>query len=71
MYILTRFFQIDPLRGVFIIITQMMASLLAAVVCYGLLPSGSLPATELGEHTTVTQGLFIEMLLTAQVCSFS
>ncbi|CAJ2510591.1 Uu.00g062160.m01.CDS01 [Anthostomella pinea] len=58
---------VNPVRGVLSIITQMVASILAAAICYGLLPPGSLPATKLGDQTSITQGLFIEMFLTAQV----
>jgi aquaporin related protein len=58
---------ISPLRGVLIVATQVVSSIAAAAVCYGLLPEGSLATTELGEQTSVVQGLFIEMFLTAQV----
>lgn len=47
----------------------MVASIVAVAICYGLLPEGSLPATELGPRTSIQQGLFIEMFLTAQVSS--
>jgi aquaporin related protein len=46
--------------------SQVVASMAAAATCYGLLPEGSLAKTELGEYTSVTQGLFIEMFTTAQ-----
>ncbi|KAJ4353200.1 Aquaporin-1 [Didymosphaeria variabile] len=58
---------VDPVRGVLCIVTQMVASIVAAAIAYGLLPPGSLPATELGEQTSITQGVFIEMFLTTQV----
>ena len=58
---------ISPLRGVLMVGTQMVASIVAAAVCYVLLPEGSLATTELGAQTSVVQGVFIEMLLTAQV----
>ncbi|KAL1607644.1 Aquaporin-1 [Paraconiothyrium brasiliense] len=49
------------------IIRAMVASMVAAAIAYGLLPPGSLPVTELGEQTSITQGVFIEMFLTAQI----
>ncbi|KAF2691078.1 aquaporin-like protein [Lentithecium fluviatile CBS 122367] len=58
---------ISPLRGGLMIATQMVASIAAAAACYRLLPEGSLATTELGTQTSVVQGLFIEMFLTAQV----
>ena len=53
--------------GLLDIISQLVGSILACGICYALLPPGSLPVTELGNQTTVTQGLFIEMFLTAQL----
>jgi aquaporin related protein len=58
---------VPPVDGLLDMASQMAASIAAAAVAYGLLPPGSLAATELGEYTTVTQGLFIEMFITAQV----
>jgi aquaporin related protein len=52
--------------GLFNPAVTMVASIAAAATCYGLLPEGSLAKTELGEYTSVTQGLFIEMFITAQ-----
>jgi aquaporin related protein len=58
---------VPPLDGLLDIISQLFGSILASAIAYGLLPSGALAATELGDTTTVTQGLFIEMFITAQV----
>lgn len=58
---------VDPLSGILDIVSQLAGSLLASAIVYALLPPGSLTPTELGDYTTVTQGLFIEMLLTAQL----
>ena len=58
---------VPPLDGLLDIISQLFGSILASAIAYGLLPSGALAATELGDMTTVTQGLFIEMFITAQV----
>ena len=58
---------VPPLDGLLDIFCQLMGSILASAIAYGLLPPGALAATELGSTTTVTQGLFIEMFITAQV----
>jgi len=58
---------VPPLDGLLDVFSQLAASILASAIAYGLLPEGALAATELGENTTVTQGLFIEMFITAQV----
>ncbi|KAK8132860.1 hypothetical protein PG999_001033 [Apiospora kogelbergensis] len=56
-----------PIRALLIIAGQMLGSIAASAVIRGLLPNGTAAATELAAGTTVTQGLFIEMFLTAQV----
>jgi aquaporin related protein len=58
---------VPPLDGLLDIFSQLAGSILASAIAYGLLPPGALAATTLGENTTVTQGLFIEMFITAQV----
>jgi aquaporin related protein len=58
---------VPPIDGLLDIISQLAGSVLACGICYALLPPGSLPPTELGNQTSVTQGLFIEMFLTAQL----
>jgi aquaporin related protein len=58
---------VPPVDGLLDIFSQLVGSILASAIAYGLLPPGALAATELGNTTTVTQGLFIEMFITAQV----
>jgi aquaporin related protein len=58
---------VPPIDGLLDIISQLVGSILACAICYGLLPPGSLAMTELGSQTTVVQGLFIEMFLTSQI----
>lgn len=55
------------LRGFLIIIAQILAGIAAAAVVDGLCPGPLAVRTSLGGGTTVTQGLFIEMFLTAQL----
>jgi len=59
--------SVQPLDGLLYIASQLSGALLACGICYALLPPGALPATELGDQTTITQGVFIEMFLTAQL----
>ncbi|KAK7928637.1 aquaporin [Apiospora marii] len=56
-----------PIRALLIVAGQMLGSIAASAIIRGLLPNGTASRTELAAETTVTQGLFIEMLLTAQV----
>ncbi|KAK6860183.1 hypothetical protein PG995_003819 [Apiospora arundinis] len=56
-----------PLRALLIVVGQMLGSIAASAVIRGLLPNGTAAGTKLAAGTTVTQGLFIEMFLTAQV----
>ncbi len=56
---------IGPLRAVFITLAQILGAVAAAAVVAGLLPGPLLVGTGLGGGTSVVQGLFIEMFLTA------
>ncbi|KAK8122416.1 aquaporin-like protein [Apiospora sp. TS-2023a] len=56
-----------PIRALLIVAGQMLGSIAASAVIRGLLPNGTAAGTELSAGTSVTQGLFIEMFLTAQV----
>ena len=58
---------VPPLDGVLDIASQIVGSIVASAIARALLPVGSLAATTLGEQTSVVQGLFIEMFITAQV----
>lgn len=58
---------VSPMRGLMIILTQVVACITASGVLIELVPPNSVSMTELGEGTSVVQGLFIEILLTAQV----
>ncbi|KAK1757989.1 aquaporin-2 [Echria macrotheca] len=55
------------LRSVFVIISQLLGGIAAAAVVSGLFPGPMGVATTLGRGTSVTQGLFIEMFLTAEL----
>ncbi|KAK8074779.1 aquaporin-like protein [Apiospora hydei] len=56
-----------PIRALLIVVGQILGSIAASAVIRGLLPNGNAAGTELAAGTSVTQGLFIEMFLTAQV----
>ncbi|KAJ4336211.1 Aquaporin-1 [Ascochyta clinopodiicola] len=58
---------VPPIDGLCDMVAQLVASILASAICFALLPAGALATTELGSQTTITQGLFIETLLTAQL----
>lgn len=58
---------VPPVDGACDMLSQLVASILAAGICYALLPAGALAATELGSQTSVARGLFIEAILTAQL----
>ncbi|KAI0007218.1 aquaporin-like protein [Xylariaceae sp. FL0662B] len=55
------------LRGVLVIISQLAGSIAASAVLLGIQPGGLTVGTSLGGGTSVVQGLFIEMFLTAQL----
>ncbi|KAI8951467.1 aquaporin-like protein [Xylaria longipes] len=54
-------------RGVIVIISQLVGSIAAAGVISGLLPGGLYVSTTLSKNTSVVQGFFIEFFLTAQL----
>jgi len=56
-----------PIRALLIVTGQMLGSIAASAVIRSLLPNGTAAGTKLAAGTSVTQGLFIEMFLTAQV----
>ncbi|KAF9871397.1 hypothetical protein CkaCkLH20_11044 [Colletotrichum karsti] len=58
---------VKPLRGLCIVPAQLLASIAAAGVVYGVLPGPLKVANTLGNGATIPQGFFIEMLLTAQL----
>jgi aquaporin rerated protein, other eukaryote len=58
---------IKPVRAVVVFIAQLLASITAAGVVSGLFPGPLNVATTLGGGTTIKQGVFIEMFLTAEL----
>ncbi len=65
--LLTRDPEVTYVRGILIIIAQILGAIAASGVVYGLQPGGFNVATTLAKPTTVVQGLFIEMFLTMQL----
>ncbi len=55
------------MRTVVVIISQFVAGICAAAVVSALFPGPMAVATTLGGGTSIAQGLFIEMFLTAQL----
>ncbi|KAK7403879.1 Aquaporin-1 [Neonectria punicea] len=58
---------VKPIRGLFIVPTQLVAAIAAAAVTDGLLPGPLGVANTLGGGASKAQGLFLEMFLTAQL----
>ncbi|RYO87293.1 hypothetical protein DL764_008881 [Monosporascus ibericus] len=58
---------VSVLRGILVIISQILGAMVAAAVVEGLTPGRLNVGTGLGGVTTTSQGLFIEMFLTAQL----
>lgn len=56
-----------PVRAVMTCIAQFLAGIAAAGVVYGLYPETLNVSTTLGANTSIAQGLFIEMFLTAEL----
>ncbi|KAI3321715.1 aquaporin-like protein [Xylariaceae sp. AK1471] len=54
-------------RGVIVILSQFLGGIAAAAVVSGLQPGGLYVSTTLAGNTSVVQGLFIEVFLTAQL----
>lgn len=57
----------DYIRGILIIVAQILGGISASAVVSALLPGPLAVRTELGGGTSIVQGLFIEMFLTAQL----
>src|ERR1700712_4172370 len=55
------------LRGIFLVISQILGGITAAAICSALFPGPLTVRTSLGCGTSVVQGLFIEMFLTAEL----
>jgi len=58
---------IKPLRAILVFIAQLLSSIAAAGVVAGLFPGPLNVSTLLGGGTTIAQGVFIEMFLTAEL----
>ena len=58
---------VKPVRGLCVLAAQLVAAIAAAAAVDGLLPGPLLVANKLGGGASVVQGLFIEILLTAQL----
>lgn len=58
---------VEPFDGFLDIFSQLLGSIMVSAIAYVLLPTGSLAAVKLGDSTSVSQGLFIEMFITTQV----
>lgn len=57
----------SPIRGLLIALAQLIAGIAAAGVVSALFPGPLNCSTRLGGGTSIVQGLFIEMFLTAQL----
>ena len=55
------------LRGLFLTIAQILGGITAAAICSALSPGPLTVRTNLAGGTSITQGLFIEMFLTAEL----
>ena len=58
---------LPPVRGVLLFIVQILGAISSAAVCSCLFPGELAVTTTLSEGTSIPQGLFIEMFLTAQL----
>jgi len=58
---------VGVLRGVIVIVSQLIGGIAAAAVVSGLQPGGLYVSTTLSRDTSVVQGFFIEVFLTAQL----
>jgi len=59
--------DVPVIRGILLIITQLIAGIVAAYVVHAMFPTAFRTETILNAGTSVTQGLFIEAILTAQL----
>jgi len=55
-------------RGVFPAFAQILGGITAAAICSALFPGPLTVRTNLGGGISITQGLFVEMFLTAGTC---
>lgn len=55
------------IRGLFLVIAQILGGITAAAICSALFPGPLTVRTSLGGGTSVVQGLFIEMFLSAEL----
>jgi aquaporin related protein len=55
------------IRRIFLTIAQILGGITAAAICSALFPGPRTLRTNLGGGTSVVQGLFIEMFLTAEL----
>ena len=58
---------LPPIRSMLVFVAQILAGIAAAGVVMGLFPGPMAVNTTLGGGTSVVQGLFIEMFLTAEL----
>ena len=58
---------VKPFRGVCVLVAQLVAAIAAAAAVDGLLPGPLLVANKLGGGASIAQGVFLEILLTAQL----
>ncbi|RDW82516.1 putative aquaporin [Coleophoma cylindrospora] len=56
-----------PLKGALLSVTQILGGIAAAAIIDGLTPGPLLVSNSLGPNVSVTQGLFMEMFLTAEL----
>lgn len=59
--------MVKPLRGLIVVIAQIVAGIAAAALTDGLIPGPLTVAVRLGENVSVVQGLFIEVFTVAQL----
>lgn len=55
------------IRGLFLVVAQILGGITAAAICDALFPGPLTVRTNLGGGTSVVQGLFIEMFLSAEL----
>ena len=55
------------IRGILLFITQILGGIASAALVSCMFPGGLMVRTTLGGGTSITQGLFIEMFLTAEL----
>lgn len=58
---------VKPVRAVLCFVAQMLGAMCAAAVVSAILPGNLNVSTALGGGTTIAQGLFLEMFMTAEL----